>query len=76
MSFDATQRIRPARQTLEDAYDVPGNEFYNTALMLFDPILEYNPSQWKSWYKPSQKQELSQKLAKNGQITAKFDFNP
>ena len=32
MSFDATQRIRPARQTLEDAYDVPGKKFYYTVL--------------------------------------------
>ena len=35
MSFDATQRIRPARQTLEDAYDVPGNKFYYTVLALY-----------------------------------------
>ena len=35
MSFDATQRIRPARQTLEDAYDVPGKKFYFTLLELY-----------------------------------------
>ena len=34
MSFDATQRIRPARQTLEDAYDVPGKKFYYMSILV------------------------------------------
>ena len=46
MSFDSTQRIRPQRQTLEDAYGTPGMYYGSTGCGVWKNKKNYI-LQWK-----------------------------